>query len=235
MFGARTLSFGKPISMNRLIINSILVATMSVAFMACDAAGPKRIDTAAASMSDTKSMLARGGAEVTAALTAAEAVGLSPDLKASYASFTKSLETLQKTADQVRDRWESLTTKAQSYTDSWQKEAEQLTSETARTAAASRREEFTNRMSAIRSSMGEVKTSYDGFVADMSDIRVLLANDLTVDGIKSVKSLLVKAKKDADTLQTKATAATRLLEEVIASSATTLPTPPAAAAAPAAK
>jgi hypothetical protein len=63
----------------------------------------------------------------------------------------------------------------------------------------------------------------------MSDIHVLLANDLTADGIKSVKPLLVKAKKDAEAVQAKATAATKLLEDAIASSATTLPTPPAAA------
>jgi hypothetical protein len=46
-----------------------------------------------------------------------------------------------------------------------------------------------------------------------------------------VKPLLAKAKKDADTVQTKATAATKLLEDAIAGAATTLPTPPAAPAA----
>jgi len=215
--------------MNRSVINSLIVASLSMAFIACEAAGPKRIDTATASMSDTKDMLTRGGTEVTGALAAAEAIGVTPDLKASYESFSKSLETLEKTADQVRDRWASLTAKAQTYTDTWQKEADLLKSEAARTAAATRRDSFTARITAIRTSMGEVKTSYEGFVADMSDIHVLLANDLTADGIKSVKPLLAKAKKDADTVQAKATAATKLLEDAIASSATTLPTPPAAA------
>ena len=191
--------------MNRSIINSLIVASLSMAFIACEAAGPKRIDTATASMSDTKDMLTRGSTEVTGALAAAEAIGATPDLKASYESFSKSLSTLEKTADQVRDRWASLT--------------------------ATRRDSFTARITAIRTSMGEVKTSYEAFVADMSDIHVLLANDLTADGIKSVKPLLAKAKKDADTVQTKATAATKLLEDAIAGAATTLPTPPAAPAA----
>jgi len=119
-----------------------------MAFIACEAAGPKRIDTATASMSDTKDMLTRGGTEVTGALAAAEAIGVTPDLKASYESFSKSLETLEKTADQVRDRWASLTAKAQTYTDTWQKEADLLKSEAARTAAATRRDSFTARITA---------------------------------------------------------------------------------------
>jgi len=56
----------------------------------------------------------------------------------------------------------------------------------------------------------------------MSDIRVLLANDLTAEGIESAKPLIVKAKKDADIVQAKADVATRLLDEASASAATKL-------------
>ena len=184
--------------------------------------GPKRIDTATASMEETRAMVARGSGEVSMTVSAAEAIGETADLKASFEAFSKHLSTLDKTAEDVRGRWASLTKKAQSYTDAWQKESETIKGDAARAAADSRRDAFSARIKAIGVAMGELKDSYETFTSDMSDIRVLLANDLTADGIKSAKPLIAKAKKDADAVQAKADVATRLLDEASASAATKL-------------
>ena len=195
---------------------------LALALLGCEAAGPKRIDTATASMEETRAMVARGSGEVSMTVSAAEAVGETADLKASFEAFSKHLATLDKTSEDVRERWASLTKKAQAYTAAWQKDSETIKGDAARAAADSRRDAFSARIKAIGVAMGELKDSYESFTSDMSDIRVLLANDLTADGIKSAKPLIAKAKKDADTVQAKADVATRLLDEASASAATKL-------------
>ena len=197
-------------------------SVLALALLGCEAAGPKRIDTTTASMADTRAMVARGSGEVATAVRSAEAIGETADLKASFESFSKNLATLDKTAEEVRGRWASLTKKAQAYTDAWQKESETIKGDAARAAADSRRDAFSARIKGIGTAMGELKTSYDAFTSDMSDIRVLLANDLTAEGIQSAKPLIAKAKKDADAVQAKADAATRLLDEASAAAATKL-------------
>ena len=216
-------------TMKTNIARPFAIAAAVLSLVACEAAGPKRIDTTTASMEETKALVARGGTEVSQAVQAAESIGQTADLKASFESFSKSLGSLEKTGADVRSRWNALTSKAQSYTDAWQKESDAIKGEAARAAADSRREAFSARIKAIGDSMGELKTSYDGFIADMADIRVVLANDLTAEGIKSAKPLIAKAKKDAETVKAKAAAATKLLEDAAASSATKLPPAPVTA------
>jgi hypothetical protein len=79
-------------------------------------------------------------------------------------------------------------------------------------------------MRGVTLSMGDLKDSYDVFIADIQDIRLLLGNDLTADGIRAVQPLITSAGGSASTVQSKLNEAIRLLDAAAASSATKLPT-----------
>ena len=61
-----------------LMISYLRIASLPVlalALLGCESAGPKRIDTATASMEETRAMVARGSGEVSMTVSAAEAIG----------------------------------------------------------------------------------------------------------------------------------------------------------------
>ena len=61
----------------------------------------------------------------------------------------------------------------------------------------------------------------------LSDIRILLANDLTQDGIDSVRPFMAEAEKSAAALQTSISNLSAKLELEMQSSSTVGPKPPA--------
>jgi hypothetical protein len=202
----------------------IVALTGSTLFLGCEAAGPKRIDTTTASMQATREMLVRGGGDVDRVMSSARAIGSAPDLKKSYADFSKSVDALEKVAADVRSRWAGLTSRAEAYRTAWERESANLTSEAAKATAAERRASFDGVMRGVTLSMGDLKDSYDVFIADIQDIRLLLGNDLTADGIRAVQPLITSAGGSASTVQSKLNEAIRLLDAAAASSATKLPT-----------
>lgn len=197
--------------------------TASLLLVACDAAGPKRIDTTTASMNATRDMLVKGGGDVDRVMGSLRAIGTAPDLKKSYAEFSKSVDSLEKVAADVRSRWAGLTSRADAYRTAWEREAASLSSEAAKATAAERRETFDATMRSLTISMGDLKDAYDGYIADIQDIRVLLANDLTADGIKAVQPLVSAAGGAASNVQAKLNEAVRLLDAASMSAATKLP------------
>jgi hypothetical protein len=202
----------------------IVALTGSTLLLGCEAAGPKRIDTTTASMQATREMLVRGGGEVDRVMSSARAIGSAPDLKKSYAEFSKSVDALEKVAADVRSRWAGLTSRADAYRTAWERESANLTSDAAKATAAERRASFDGVMRGVTLSMGDLKDSYDVFIADIQDIRLLLGNDLTADGIRAVQPLITSAGGSASTVQSKLNEAIRLLDAAAASSATKLPT-----------
>jgi hypothetical protein len=201
-----------------------LALAASALLVGCEAAGPKRIDTTTASMQATREMLVRGGGDVDRVMSSARAIGSAPDLKKSYADFSKSVDALEKVAADVRSRWAGLTSRADAYRTAWERESANLTSEAAKATAAERRASFDGVMRGVTLSMGDLKDSYDVFIADIQDIRLLLGNDLTADGIRAVQPLITSAGGSASTVQSKLNEAIRLLDAAAASSATKLPT-----------
>jgi hypothetical protein len=169
-------------------------------------------------------MLVRGGGDVDRVMSSARAIGSAPDLKKSYADFSKSVDALEKVAADVRSRWAGLTSRADAYRTAWERESANLTSEAAKATAAERRASFDGVMRGVTLSMGDLKDSYDVFIADIQDIRLLLGNDLTADGIRAVQPLITSAGGSASTVQSKLNEAIRLLDAAAASSATKLPT-----------
>jgi hypothetical protein len=206
-----------------LTLSLSLSFAASTLLVGCEAAGPKRIDTTTASMNATREMLVRGGGEVDRVMTSARAIGSTPDLKRGYAEFSKSVDALEKVAADVRSRWAGLTSRADAYRTAWERESANLTSEAAKVTAAERRASFDGQMRSVTLAMGDLKDSYDVFIADIQDIRLLLANDLTADGLKAVRPLIDSAGASASTVQTNLNNAVRFLDAAAASGSTTLP------------
>lgn len=204
----------------RSIVRPSLVALLVALPLGCANQGPARIDATTAGMSDTREMLLKGDGQVDALVAAAKAVGTNGDYKKGLEAFTAALDKVKGTAATVTSRWESMKGKSAEYAKAWQEEAATLTSNEARDIAQARQRDFNSRLVAVQSAFGELKGAYDPFVAQMNDVRVLLANDLTAGGIAAAAPAIKKAEASASNVRAKAANAEKLLADMISSGAT---------------
>jgi chromosome segregation ATPase len=208
---------------------SIFTATTCVSLAACGAAGPKRIDATTSSMSDTKSMLDRGGEQVASVVTAARAIESAQDRTRAFEDFSKAMDRLEADAKKAQSAWASLTSRTEEYLKAWEAESAALSSDASKQVAASRREAFASRFAALQSDLAAVKSSYGDLMTELSDIRILLANDLTQDGIDAVRPFIAAAEKSASTLQTNIGKLSAKLDREVSASSTLGPAPASAA------
>ena len=180
---------------------SIFTATTCVSLAACGAAGPKRIDATTSSMSDTKSMLDRGGEQVASVVTAARAIESAQDRTRAFEDFSKAMDRLEADAKKAQSAWASLTSRTEEYLKAWEAESAGLSSDASKQVAASRREAFASRFASLQADLASVKSAYGDLMTKLSDIRILLANDLTQDGIDAVRPFVTEVEKSASLLQ----------------------------------
>ena len=204
----------------RTVVRPALLVLAVALPLGCANPGPGRIDATTAGMTDTRDMLLKGDTQVEALVSAANAIGQNADYKKSFESFSSAFDKVKSTADSVTERWESLKGKSAAYAKAWQDETALLSSSEARDIAESRRRDFNSRFTAVQSAFGELKSAYDPFVAQMNDVKVILANDLTAGGISAAAPAIKKAGASAANVRTKAAAAEKLLAEMISSGAT---------------
>jgi hypothetical protein len=207
----------------------IFTVTTCVSLAACGAAGPKRIDATTSSMRDTKLMLDRGAEQVTSVVTAAKAIESAQDRTRAFEDFSKAMDRLEADAKKAQSAWASLTSRTEEYVKAWEAESAALSSDASKQVAASRREAFASRFAALQSDLAAVKSSYGDLMTELSDIRILLANDLTQDGIDAVRPFIAAAEKSASTLQTNIGKLSAKLDREVSASSTLGPAPASAA------
>jgi hypothetical protein len=207
----------------------IFTVTTCVSLAACGAAGPKRIDATTSSMRDTKLMLDRGAEQVTSVVTAAKAIESAQDRTRAFEDFSKAMDRLEADAKKAQSAWASLTSRTEEYVKAWEAESAALSSDASKQVAASRREAFASRFAALQSDLAAVKSSYGDLMTELSDIRILLANDLTQDGIDAVRPFIAAAEKSASTLQMNIGKLSAKLDREVSASSTLGPAPASAA------
>jgi hypothetical protein len=139
------------------------------------------------------------------------------------------MDRLEADAKKAQSAWASLTSRTEEYVKAWEAESAALSSDASKQVAASRREAFASRFAALQSDLAAVKSSYGDLMTELSDIRILLANDLTQDGIDAVRPFIAAAEKSASTLQTNIGKLSAKLDREVSASSTLGPAPASAA------
>jgi len=181
----------------------LALAVFSIALLlltGCNGAG-KQIDTATASMSTTRTSLDVGSEQIDRVMESLDALDTTSHLKTGFDRYSKAVDKLDQDAKTARARWASMRARADEYDANWQKEMASIQGVEAREISQKRREAFRNRMAALRDSMESLKAAYQPFVAQLGDIRLILANDLTAGGVRSIASLRAEAAKSAERLR----------------------------------
>lgn len=213
------------IKMNLRTAYAVLVAASCIGTLGCEASGPKRIDAATSSMRETRAMLDRGSEQVASVLTAARAVESAPDRTRAFEDLSKAIDRLESDAKKAQSAWASLTSRTDEHVKAWEAESAALSSDSSKQVAAGRREAFKGRMAAFQADLTAVKSSYGELMTKLSDIRILLANDLTAEGVEVARPFIAEAEKSATRLQANIAKLSAELEVEINRSATSAPKP----------
>lgn len=174
-------------------------------------------------MRETKTSVDRGNEQVSTVMTAATAVETAQDRKRAFEQFAKACDRLEDDAKDVQSSWDKVKARTTEYVKAWEADAAKLASVDSKQVAAARREAFSARMATIQADLDAAKASYTDLKAKLSDIRIMLANDLTVDGIAAVKPAIEAAQKVAVQLKENVAKLSQALDAEVTRSSTAAP------------
>lgn len=116
-------------------------------------------------------------------------------LPESFQYFSRSIDQLQATAERVRENAVDMRARADEHAAVWEKELTQMNSPSAREVSQQRRAAFTQRFDEVRASLLKTKDQYTDYLSQLKDIRVMLRNDLTRDGVAEARPMIESALK----------------------------------------
>lgn len=195
-----------------LMMRTLGAAVLGTLLVGGCASSPAGIDTATAGVAETRTQLMEGKedvGEVLAALgafrtqTDAETGEAQPpaDLKKAFDRYRSALKDLEKSAEKARARRVAMETRIQEHIVKWQAEIENISSEQAREISAQRMarlEEVLHELGDALEGLGDV---YEPFIANLRDIELVLANDLSRGGVAAIQPIIRDVSGQASDIQ----------------------------------
>lgn len=123
------------------------------------------------------------------------------DIQTAFQNYTRNVEKMESIGKQLDNHSQKMTVRGNEYFAEWEKQGSTYTNPQIRELSEQRRTELRALYSKIPETSIGVKGSMNDYLADIRDIQRYLSNDLTPDGVKTIKPIAEKAIKDGDALR----------------------------------
>lgn len=180
---------------NNTIISSLL-AILAIAATACSTvdnytAGSTSGKKTAKSLEHVSEMLTDADTQVFETVAALEDLVENPaaDLRPQYSTFTKALSGLEKSAERIGNAADKMKEKGNEYFPEWKSNLSAIQNDKLRKKMEKRNEKVLDQFQDIVDEFGKLKEAYRPFIAQLSDVRTALDNDLTASGVDLVSDL----------------------------------------------
>ena len=177
---------------------NLLVLSVGVLVAGCTSAGPKRLDTATASVDETRTLLDEGAEQMNTVVASLRTMQSSTDLAASFKAYSKELKELEDISEDVRARRAAMATRMQDHIDEWNQELSEISNPETRQVSAKRQQEFVTAFQRLGSAMDELKADYAPLVSNLRDIELVMANDLSRAGLEIANPIIDEVIKQAE-------------------------------------
>jgi uncharacterized protein YukE len=170
-------------------------AAVSLAAGCSSSSGYDRAGNVARNMETVKAELRDIAGQINRLVATArgfETVAKQGSLKTHYDQFVAESRTLGDQTARIRSRAEDLRSRRDAYLEAWEQELAEVKSDGVRAASAERREAIAAAFGEVEQVVRGVRESYRLFVEDVEAIRIVLGNDLTEAGVKSVEEPVEK-------------------------------------------
>lgn len=124
-----------------------------------------------------------------------------PQLREAYNNFRENVDEVIDAQERFNNEAEQMEERSQEYLSEWKREGQSYSNADLRQASQERRRELSNIYEDIISSSSEVSSTLDEYVTDIQEIRTYLSNDLTMQGISSVKPLAQDVSDNGQSLE----------------------------------
>ena len=171
----------------------------------CATSTYQRADRAAASMADTRQMLAEGRRQISVTVGALDRLAslTDQDLSQQFRGFSDQVLGTERMANRVGQQANSMRNRSESYFAAWEREMEGFNNPEIRQLSEDRRAETMAQYDKLTQSMDDVRESFVPFLEDLKDIQRHLSADLSKAGITSAEGLVLEAKRTAQAIQQK--------------------------------
>jgi len=144
-------------------------------------------------------VIARGGVQSDAALASLDELVTHPqaDLRDQYNAFAAAVSTLESTTMEIAGEKIALKKQAGGYFNEWDRENAAVQETTRSNLNVARRDEVAVRFARIIQDYDEIGKAFRPYMSDLRDAQKVLANDLTGNGLSSIKDSAAQATADA--------------------------------------
>jgi ribonuclease HI len=120
-----------------------------------------------------------------------------PNITKQFQKYDAAVNTLDAQAAEVRTNATAMQEQGAAYLQKWSEELAKIQNDDIQNRSMDRRNATTARFKEVKASYVETNAQFALFMSDLKDIRTLLATDLTVGGLDSIKGLSAKANEKA--------------------------------------
>lgn len=174
------------------------------------------LDTATAGVADTRAQLTAGADQVDAVMASLKGFTNTPDMAVAFKQYNDEVKEMESVAEKVRARRAAMQTRVQDHVDKWQAELANIQGEQARQISSDRQARFVESLKQLGAAMDALKADYEPFISNLHDIQLVLANDLSVGGLKVAQPLITDAAKQAEEVKASINTANAKLGEAVA-------------------
>jgi len=115
------------------------------------------------------------------------------DLRPAYDAFSAEIPKTEAAASLTRTRVQWMQGDGKKYFDEWQKDVDTIANESLRKKAQKRLDAVKKSYDEVAVQLTKAGEKFAPFVSDLNDIQKTLANDITQDGVKAIKSTVSSA------------------------------------------
>lgn len=186
--------------------NTLGIATFIIVFWVaqtilsgCATTGPEKKQKAVSSIEEFHKEVSKNINQITETIAALNQIGKSGegDLFKPYQNFAKQLNRTTDNSRSMSKHAEDMAIKGEEYFATWEKELSGIMNSALRAKGEERRRELSKSFNRITSMAQEVQTAYQPFIVDLTDIKTALGNDLTTQGMVSMKPYITRANENA--------------------------------------
>lgn len=171
----------------------------------CATTGPEKKQKAVSSIEEFHKEVSKNLNQITETVAALNQIGKTGegDLSKPYHNFVKQLNRTIDNSRSMSKHAEDMAIKGEEYFVTWEKELSGIMNSELRAKGEERRGELSKTFNRITNMAREVRTTYEPFIIDLTDIKTALGNDLTTQGMVSMKPYITKANENAKIVMTK--------------------------------
>jgi len=185
-----------------LTLNLALAALLGV-LAGCASTGYDKATATGTALQATAQQVSLGSAQLTETMAFLNNLVERPqaDLRPQFEKFSTALDQLQALAKDVNDKATDMQAKGQDYFKAWDQQLATIKNEDIRTRSAKRQQEVAAKFQTMNGDYQEAKTAFKPLMSNLQDIKTYLSNDLTANGIASIKKTVAQANQEVPPLK----------------------------------